>query len=154
MSKQPKLIHKLLVEFKLKPEKPLTSEDFQVKLILKNIGDSVFPGGQLTRFSVSFSANTQNVNTTDLPRIPTINVNESIELEPHTFFAIEDGTVWIQATLKAADDTEAHLFQNPDYDMGSTWGTVCQIRKREYVDIINLLQKIVELLEKRGKENE
>lgn len=149
MSKEPRLTHKLLITFKLSPEKPVSGDVFKVTLILKNIGDSVFSGGQLTLFSIKFQSNTISLSTNELPKIPAIEVGESKELQPYKFTAIEGGVGWIGVSLKPVDEAEMHLFQNPDYDMGSSWGNAFQVTKKEYAEIIDLLRTIVELLKKR-----
>jgi hypothetical protein len=147
MSAESKLIHKLLICFELIPEKPVSDENFQVKFVLKNIGESVFPGGQLDEVVVNIAGKNQTKSKDVLMKIPQIEVNKTVELEPLTFFALEDGAGWISLKLESVDKVEPHLFQNPSYDMGKEWGMVFQIRKREYELIISLLQKIVALLE-------
>jgi len=96
MSKEPKLTHKLLITFGLSPEKPVSGNVFKVTLFLKNIGDSMFSGGQLTQFSIRFRNNTVNLSKSELPKLPAIEVGESKELQPHEFLAIEDGVGWMQ----------------------------------------------------------
>jgi hypothetical protein len=151
MNKQPKLINKLLITYRLSPESPISGRIFSITLTLQNIGDSVFSGGQLTRFSVRFKTNTTHVGR--LPIIPSLQSGESKELEPRDFFALEDGAAWVEVSLKSNDEAEIHLFQTPEYDMGSSWGNILRITNAEYVEIIALLNRIVELLEKRSKKN-
>ena len=151
MSKEPKLIHKLLISFKLSPEKPISGNVFAVTLILKNIGDSAFSGGQFTQFFVRFPSNTYNLDVDRLAKIPAIGVGESKESSPCEFLAMEDGAGWMGVSIKSADEAEVHLYQTSSYDMGISWGNAILIAKREYVEIINLLREIVALLKKRGE---
>ncbi len=152
MSKESKVVYNLLVEFTLIPEKPVSDETLQIKLNLKNIGSFAFPGGEMTEISVrtgDISQNTQSVSPNALPKIPAIEVNQSIMLEPITFLAMYDGMAWISVKLKAVDGGNVHLFQHLNYDMGNNWGNAFKIKKQEFETMISLLKKIVELLERR-----
>ncbi len=151
MGDETKAIYKLLVGFKLIPEKPVSGEEFQVVLNCKNIGDSDFSDGQLGEVLIRFSRNTASINPTKFKKFPNVKVGESVELEPFSFFAIEHGAAWIQVRFKPIEGTELHLYQNPEFDMGQSWGIPFNILKREYVEIVKLLQRIVELLEEREK---
>jgi hypothetical protein len=71
-------------------------------------------------------------------------------MEPRAFFALEEGTVWVNVSVKAIDDGDMHLFQSVEYDMGQSWQNLFRIEKKEFVEILDLLKRIVELLEKKG----
>jgi hypothetical protein len=151
MSQAPKAFYKLLVLLKLDPQTILTQDEFKVQLFLKNIGDAVFPGGEITRFSVKYpSGGMQEIQRTRLQKIQKIEPNEILELEPRSFNAFEEGSMWISLSIKPIDEGEMHLFQTVEYDMGQTWQGLFIVRKREFVEMINLLEKIVKLLEKKG----
>jgi hypothetical protein len=147
---------KLLVAFKVIPTQPISDEDFSITLVITNIGDSTFPGGELNYFGVTYGGvlggPTQSVGEGNLPKVPALKVNESIMLDPQTFMALEDGTAKVNIEIVAADKTQASLFQNSTFEMGKRWTNVFKIRNRDTVKILELLQKIVDLLEKGQKQ--
>lgn len=145
------MVYKILIEFKLKPVQPVANEDFEIHLKLTNIGDSVFPGGELTKFSVRVGEVGQDTTKSTLQKIPPIKVNEFVELKPNTFSTIQDGAAWVQVQLKASDGQEVNLFQNPETSMGQTWLNAFPVKSQEYLTITKLLQSIVKLLEKSEK---
>lgn len=76
--------YKLLIGFEVIPTQPISDENFNIQLNITNIGDSTFPGGELTYFGVSYGGGlggaTQSINESGLPKVPAIKVNESIKL--------------------------------------------------------------------------
>jgi hypothetical protein len=147
-----KMDYKILIGFKSKPKKPLSMNPFKIQLKLTNIGDSVFPGGELTYFSVTLGGTTQSVTKSNLPKIPPIKPTESIALEPHQFVTFGFGAAWVEVHLVASDGRKANLFQNPENDMGSVWKMVFPIRSSEHATMIELLKEIVKLLKARGEQ--
>lgn len=146
-----KMVYKLLLKFKLTPAEPIADEPLKTQLIVTNIGDAYFPGGELTKFDIRMPTTTQKARKSALQRIPPINPNKSIELKPHPFSPIESGITWLEVELKASDGEKVDLFQNAEFNMGQQWTNNFRIRGQEYETIINLLKKIVELLEKKEK---
>jgi len=145
------MVYKLLVKFKLTPAQPVSGKTFKVQLTLTNIGDSVFTGGELTRFAISMPKVTTLAQNSSLPKIPSINPNKSVKLKPHTFFPLDGGISWIEVQLKASDGEKVELFQSPEFSLGKQWADSIRIKRQESVTMINLLKRIVELLEKREK---
>jgi len=155
MSDPIKVVYKLLITHKIEPEKILSDDSFQIKLNLKNIGGIPFPGGEIALVQVRYSGldgSTQTYDSSKLPKIQALDMNQSLELEPLSFLALTDGLAWITIRFKPPTDGEIHLFQSLTYDMGNNWGNLLKVRNRDYETIISLLQKITELLERREKD--
>lgn len=146
-----KMVYKIMVEFKLIPAQPISGKSFEAELTLTNIGDSVFPGGELTKFAVRMPTGSQELRKSWLPKIPSIKANKSIKLKPQKFHPIEGGIAWIEVQLKPSDGEKVNLFQNPEYNFGVEWTNNFRIKRQEDETMINLLKRIVELLEKREK---
>ena len=145
------MVCKLWIEIALTPAQPVSNEDFSIQLKVTNIGDSIFPGGELTYFALMTQNAVRSVSKSSLSKIPSLTQNVSIELEPHTFWAFEDGVAWIRVQLKANDDQKVDLYQNPEINMGQTWQNIIVIKSQEYVVITKLLEKIVGLLTEEKK---
>jgi hypothetical protein len=145
--------YRLLIEYTLKPDTPTSTEPFEVRLKLTNIGDAVFPGGELTRFAIRTTEIVHSASKSALQKISPIKPNESVELKPHAFLAQTDGVCWIEVELIANDGGPVELFQNPELNMGKSWTNVFRIKNKETEVIISLLKEITKLLGK-GKSNE
>jgi hypothetical protein len=146
------MVCKLLIEFELTPAEPVSNEDISIKLKLTNIGELIFPGGELTYLALVSPGVTRSARKSSLSKIPSLKQNESIELGPHRFRASESGVAWVQVQLKASEDQKVDLYQNPENNMGQTWQDLIVIKSQEYVMIIKLLEKIVELLKEKKKQ--
>lgn len=142
-------MHKLLVTFELKPELPLSFQDFDVYLSITNIGDTYFSGGELTKFGVSFVNTSTEAGRSTLEKIPPIKPSETVKLKPHSFFAYEIGAASLRVSLKANDEDKVTLYQTVEHDMGDYWNNVFTIRNSDSATIINLLEKLIKLLEER-----
>lgn len=141
-----------MISYELTPPQPLSNENFQIKLDIVNIGDSVFPGGEMTNFKVDFMQKaSQTVAKSMLEKIPPMKPSETVKLKPETFFAFEDGSASVGVSLKANDGEEVRLFQNPEVDLGNNWINVFTVGNQDNATIIKLLQKIVRLLEERER---
>lgn len=151
-----KMLYKLLIGFEVIPTQPISDEQIKIQLSITNIGDSPFPGGELTYFGVSFGGGlggtTQSITESALPKVPAIKVNESIKLDPQTFMGLEDGIATVSIEIVATDKAQVSLFQNSAYEMGKRWTNVFKVRNRDTVKILESLQKIVDLLEKGQKQ--
>lgn len=145
-----KLKHKLLVTFELKPKLPLSYDYFDAVLIMKNIGDSPFPGGELTNFGVQFVNASQTASKDTLDKIPTLNPGDETRLSPHRFYAFESGSASLKCSIKANGGEQVGLYQNTEYDMGNNWLNVFVIKDSDIATVIDLLQQIVKLLKERN----
>jgi len=150
------MLYKLLIGFEVIPTQPISDETFKIELKITNIGDSTFPGGELTYFGVSYGGGTggatQSMNESALPKVPVIKVNESIKLGPQTFTGLVDGIAAVSIEIAATDKAQVSLFQNSTYEMGKRWTNVFKVRNRDTVKTLESLQKIVDLLEKGQKQ--
>jgi hypothetical protein len=151
-----KMLYKLLIGFEVIPNQPMSDENFNIQLSITNIGDSTFPGGELTYFGVSYGGGlggvTQSINENALSKVPAIKVNESIKLNPQAFMGLEDGIATVSIEIVATDKAQVSLFQSSAFEMGKRWTNLFRVRNRDTVKIVESLQKIVELLEKGQKQ--
>lgn len=143
--------YKLQIDFKLTPSRPISEEVFTVQLKLTNIGEYIFPGGELTHFEVRSGHTTTSTSGIGLQKIGALEPNTSVWLEAKGFRTIEGGPAALAVKVKSIDGEKIDLFQNPEFNMGSEWRNVFPIRHKEIAEISELLGSIVKLLEKREK---
>ncbi len=146
------MVYKILITSKIKPEQPISHQSFLVQLTFTNIGESTFPGGELTNFTISATNQNQYLVKSALPKIPPIKPNEKLEEEPHSFRISTYGIAWVKVNLKADDGEQVDHYQSLGNNLGKDWMDVISIRNQEYVTIISLLKKIVKLLERTEKQ--
>src|SRR5450759_2260678 len=104
------MAYKLMIENVITPLMPVTMTPFYVTLKITNIGDSVFPGGILTVFSVQSQSASRSVSGSKLPKIPPLKSGESLSLEPQSFSMFDGGVTRLLVELKANDDAPVDLF--------------------------------------------
>jgi hypothetical protein len=148
MSTQDKIVHKLLIEFRLGSE-PIREQPLEITLKFTNISDRVFPGGKVVMFGLIFADGHTIVDTneSELPNIPPIEPNNSFETA-HTFFPLLEGFTWIRAKVHANDNQEINYYQNPNYTTGNEWRNGIYVVNKENKTIISLLSEIAKSLRK------
>ncbi len=138
--------HKLLILHSIEGEL-VRQNPFQVKLQVKNLGESSF-SGKFTLISIESRqadyATSKGIS--ELPSIHDLGPNNSIELGPFIFFLMAEGFAWIKAVIVADDNQPVEHCQNPSFSMGNEWRNGIYVKKREDVEIIGLLRQIVSLL--------
>lgn len=144
------MVYKLLVNYTVVPEHVVSGTLFQIQLKITNIGESVFPGGEVINFQVKTSDFCQSTSKSALPKIEPLEQGKSVNLT-HSFSSLNGGVASVIVEIKAFDSTEVNLFQNPEFNMGKQWINLLRIFDIETETIINLLKEIAEQLKSRQK---
>ena len=145
------MVYKLLILFETLPNVencsiPVGLFDVSVILSVKNIGEDVFPGGEINQFILTLPHSSQSVNVSSLPKIPSLPPNESVKIPPHVFHPMEGGLATLFCTIKSNDGEEINLFQNVQYNMGKEWRNLFPIFDYQLFRIAELLENIEKLL--------
>ncbi|MGD0996317.1 MAG: hypothetical protein ABR909_12440 [Candidatus Bathyarchaeia archaeon] len=143
------MVYKILIGFKLEPIEPVSNKEFFVTLTFQNIGDSVFVGGRLGKFSISGKSSTQKIIDDKLPKVPPININQTVTIAKESFNFRESGSLWLHVAVKADDAVEVQHFQIADFNLGQEWSNMFLVRDQDLDTIIKLLERIVNVLEKK-----
>ena len=120
----------------LLPYDVVRGSEFEVFVILENVGESTFPGGNLdggVRFETTHS------ELDDLPEISAIEPNKN-DIVSFSFQAIETGRAGVDISI-SADDTENVLVSRPDTDRDRAKGFIetLYVVNREQLLILNQL---------------
>jgi len=118
------IVYKLLVDFQSDPPQPVEYQNYSVTISLTNIGETLFPGGEIILLCVIYGVDGEDPPSEgkhNLTKIPPIAVNEEVTLPPVEFWAVQAGPASINFAIEPDDSSQLSLFQNRQHDMGKTW---------------------------------
>lgn len=149
------MVYKLLISYELNPKEVVQGNIYTIKISITNIGEDTFPGGRIKLFQVKyegFDSPTQSKMPSVLPEISNIEVNETINLIPHRFYALKDGVSWVNINIESNDKEKIEFYQSPKALIEPIWKSPFNISNRENKEIIDLLHKILEKLDSLSRD--
>ena len=121
--------YKLVVEsiFKIKNKAsffkkqkfPVQNDSFDIGIIIRNIGDNIFPGGKLKGLTIRSSENKQIYEAIDKEfSVPAINPNESKDVWMGKMSTYLSGLVWINGVI-LPENTTTHKITTYQKERGT-----------------------------------
>ena len=154
--------HKLLIELGIscrselsafvKTREVIVGEVYTITLSAKNIGTSEFPGAKVEGIKVIYRPHWEStaITTPDFEvSFPEIAPGITVEFYSDECVAVDEGTAWVEITMKANDEAEIECYQSPTSPMKplNRWSNWFRVIGRENVRIIALLEGILKQLE-------
>lgn len=142
------MTHKIRIRLDTDPEEIIQNDPFTVEILIRNIGDSIFPGGSFSMFRMKYSEELLiTINPDVLPSIPRLSPNESFTLRK-PFNSMTSGVAWLEIGIKSDDNADITYYQVSDSPLKEkNWIMPFIIKNRENYEIITLLQEILKKID-------
>jgi hypothetical protein len=157
------LAHKLLIELAisleseflpfLKPSEVIRGGLFKLTLTAENLGTSKFPGAEVAELKVVYRGhgNRQSYSEPDSKvSCPEIEPVARVVFYSDDFEALEEGTSWVNVTMKANDQAQIEFYQSPTslVSTPNEWINKFYVVSRDTIHIVALLTEVVKQLKK------
>jgi hypothetical protein len=114
---------------------------------IKNIGESIFPGGKLANDTIAFGnlLGTQSIEMLAYPdkkSIPELKPNET-HIFKTEFFSQLSGALSIKLTIESNDKDKVEHYQNEGFPPSKEWFALIMVLDRENLEQILLLRELV-----------
>ena len=139
--------HKLLIQVTWNPTHPIRGKRLTTTLEIRNIGEAIFPGGEVTKFMLSYPNYLSMAAEEALSPLPQIPSEEKVETS-QVFFPRDHGLSTVSVNIKANDGETVDHYQSRVYNMGTEFKQFIYIRDSTLVGIHELLEEILNQLKK------